>query len=416
MTASFDRVTDSIDVCPLDSFPKARAADRPLDPDPRYAALHETGSLPKVSCPAGIDAYLITDYEQIRATLGNPHLSSRASSSFHAQPGHDFAAPINTGNIIQLDGEAHLRIRKLLISEFTVKRMQALTPYVQRIIDERIDAMLAKAPGPVDLVSEFALPIPSLVICELLGVPYEERDQFQDHSAAVVDTDVPVADKDHPIAALVGYMTGLVTRKLADPTEDDLLGRLILRAAETGAGLTTHELVDLGLILLLAGHETTANMIGLATVALLEHPDQLDRLRGDPSLAEPAVEEMLRYLTIVQFGLLRYATEDIDVAGQTVKAGEWLIGALSAGNRDPRVYPDPDAVDVGRKAANHLAFGFGVHQCLGQQLARVELRAVFRTLYRRIPTLRLAVPADELPFKHSAIVYGLKSLPITWDS
>ena len=409
-------MTDTIDVFPLDDFPKTRAADRPLDPDPRYTALHASDALPKVSCPAGIDAYLVTDYEQIRGLLGNPHLSSHGASSMHSQVGYDLSAPITTGNIIQLDGDAHARIRKLLISEFTVRRMRALQPYLQRIINEHIDAMLAKAPGLVDLVGEFALPIPSLVICEMLGVPYADRALFQEHGSVLVDFDIPVPEKDKSVQVLTGYLAELTRRKLAAPTEDDLLGRLILRAHDTGADLTPDELAEIGLILLIAGHETTANMIGLGTLTLLRNPAQFARLRADPSLAESAVEELLRYLTVVQFGLLRLATEDIEVAGHTVKAGEWVIGALGAGNRDERVYPDPDTLDIGREARTHLAFGFGVHQCIGQQLARVELREVLGTLYRRIPTMRLATPIEELPFKSGSVVYGLKSLPITWDS
>jgi cytochrome P450 len=408
-TASLERVTDTIDV-----FPRTRAAGCPLDPDPRYADLHARQSLPKVSCPAGIEAYLVTGYDQIRAALGNPNLSSQGASSMHAQVGYDLTAPVSTGNIIQLDGTAHARIRKLLISEFTVRRMRALQPYIQQIINEHIDAMLAKAPGPVDLVSEFAMPIPSLVICEMLGVPYADRDLFQRHGATLTDFDLPVPEKDGAVQELTGYLADLTGRKLADPSEDDLLGRLILRARETGADLTPAELTELGLILLIAGHETTANMISLGTLTLLTHPDQFARLLADPSLAESAVEELLRYLTVVQFGLLRLATDDIEVAGQRIRAGEWLIGAIAAGNRDERVYPDPDTLDLGREARTHLAFGFGVHQCIGQQLARVELREVLGTLYQRMPGMRLAVPLADVPFRSGAIVYGAKSLPITW--
>ncbi|HEX4225468.1 MAG TPA: cytochrome P450 [Pseudonocardiaceae bacterium] len=407
-------MTDTIDVFPTVPFPKARAADRPLDPDPNYAALRARDALPKVSCPAGIDAYLVTDYDQIRTALGNPHLGSRGASSMHAQAGYDLAAPITTGNIIQLDGEAHSRIRKLLISEFTVRRMRALRPYLDRIINEHIDAMLAKAPGPVDLVAEFALPIPSLVICEMLGVPYADRDQFQQASMIMTDADVAGPVKQTAFDGLLRYLAELTEPRLQAPTEKDLIGRLILRARETGVDLTRDELVELGLILLVAGHETTANMIGLGTLTLLRNPDQFARLIRDPGLTESAVEELLRYLTVIHFGLLRYATEDVEVGGQTVKAGEWLIGALSVGNRDEHVYPDPDTLDIGREARTHLAFGFGVHQCIGQQLARVELREVLGTLYRRIPTMRLAVPFEELPFKHSSIIYGLRALPITW--
>jgi cytochrome P450 len=174
-------------------------------------------------------------------------------------------------------------------------------------------------------------------------------------------------------------------------------------------------LVTLGLSLLIAGHETTANMIGLSTLAFLRNPEQLAILRADPALAESAVEEMLRYLTIVQWGLLRYATEDIEYGAETIKAGEWLVAALASGNRDESVFPDAADIDVRRNPTAHLAFGFGAHQCIGQQLARVELQEVYTRLYRRIPTLRLAVPFEEIKFKDNALAYGVRSLPVTWE-
>jgi len=268
--------------------------------------------------------------------------------------------------------------------------------------------------GPVDLVQAFALPIPSLVICEMLGVPYAERAEFQQRSAVLVSVDLPDEVVMRASDELSEYMAGLVIAKQAD-REDDLLSRMITRAEEQGRPLSVEEAVSMGITLLIAGHETTANMIGLSTLALLRAPDQLDALRNDPEVAPTAVEELLRYLTVIQFGLFRYALEDIPLGDETIKAGEYLVAAISSGNRDERVFPDPDQLDLSRKASAHLAFGFGPHQCLGQQLARVELYEVYTRLYSRIPSLRLAVPFEDVEFKDNTLVYGVRALPVTWD-
>ncbi|HEX3782858.1 MAG TPA: cytochrome P450 [Pseudonocardiaceae bacterium] len=407
-------LTNSANAPATDVFPNTRPAGCPFDPDPKYAEFHAKESLTKVSTPAGMDAYVVTDYEEMRTVLGDARVSSRAASSMHAQPDYDPTGPVNTGQVLQLDGAAHTRLRRMLIPEFTVKRMQALGPFIERIITEHIDAMLAKG-GPVDLQHDFALPIPSLVICEMLGVPYADRAQFQAQSAALLKTDLPPLEYRAAADEFFQYMGGLVARKQAEHS-DDLIGRLVRRAEDSGQPLTLQELTMLSLTLLIAGHETTANMIGLSALALLRNPEQLDALRADPSLAESSVEEMLRYLTIVHFGLARYATEDIPLGEETIKAGEWLIAAIGAGNRDESVFPNADEIDLRREAATHLAFGFGAHQCLGQQLARVELREVFSRLFQRIPTMRLAVPFEEIVFKDSALVYGVKALPVTWDA
>jgi cytochrome P450 len=407
-------LTDTANAPATKVFPNTRTAGCPFDPDPEYAELHARESLTKVACPAGIDAYVVTGYDEVRTLLGDARISSRAASSMHAQVGYDVTSPVSAGQVLQLDGDAHTRIRRMLIPEFTVKRMQALRPFIEKIIDEHIDAMLAKG-GPVDLQKEFALPIPSLVICEMLGVPYADREQFQSQSAVLLRTDLPHDEHQAAADAFMRYMTELSAAKQASPT-DDLIGRLVRRAEESGQPLSLQELMILSLTLLVAGHETTANMIGLSTLALLRSPAQLDELRADPALAESAVEEMLRYLSIVHLGLTRYATEDIQIGAETVKAGEWLIAALGAGNRDEAVFPDAGQIDLHRQASTHLAFGFGAHQCLGQQLARVELREVYTRLYQRIPTLRLAVPFEEIVFKDKALVYGVESLPVTWDA
>jgi cytochrome P450 len=397
----------------MTEFPAARPSGCPFDPATGYTALRETPGLTKVSTPAGVDAWVFSRYDDVRSVLTDTRLSSRSAPSAHVVPGADLEREVESGSILQNDGERHAYLRRLLTSEFTVKRVQALKPRIQELIEEHLDAMLA-SPGPVDLVKAFALPIPSLVICELLGVPYADRAEFQERSAVLVSVDRPEDEVMRVSEELQQYMAGLVMAKL-DKREEDLLSRLITRAEEQGSPLSVPELVSIGITLLIAGHETTANMIALSTLVLLRNPDQLDALRENPGLAPSAAEEMLRYLTVVQFGLFRHVMEDIPIGDETIKAGEYLIAAISSGNRDEMAFPDPDRIDLSRKASAHLAFGFGPHQCLGQQLARVELQEVYTRLYRRIPTLRLAVPFEEIKFKDNTLVYGVTALPVTWD-
>ncbi|MGI5499217.1 cytochrome P450 [Lentzea sp. CA-135723] len=394
-------------------FPTTRDPRCPFDPPAEYAELREQQGTAAVSCPVGVDARVVSRYADVREMLAHPQLSSHAAPSTHVVADGQLDRPVAPGSLLNMDGPGHARLRRLLTPEFTVKRIQAMRPYVQRLVDEHLDALLARS-GPVDLVADFALPIPSLVICELLGVDYADRDHFQEQTAVLVGTN---SDPEALLQAnqqVVGFMTQLVLAKVQAPT-DDLLGRLIVRARESGQELSVEELVTLGITLLIAGHETTANMIGLSTLALLRQPDQLAALRADPGLAGTAVDEMLRYLSIVQFGVLRQATGDLTIGEETIKAGEWLVAALSAGNRDESVFPDAGRIDLRREATAHLAFGYGAHQCLGQQLARVELQEVFARLHQRIPTLRLAVPFEDVEFKNDALVYGVRELPVTWD-
>jgi cytochrome P450 len=301
----------------------------------------------------------------------------------------------------------------MVTARFTIKRVEALRPAIQRIVDGLIDEMLA-GPKPVDLVQAFALPVPSLVICELLGVPYADHDFFQANSRVIVNRDSSPEAARAANGTLHGYLELLVEEKLADPG-DDLLSRLAIEHVKTGE-LTPQEAANMGVLLLIAGHETTANMIALGTLALLEHPDQLAALRDadDPKLVAGAVEELLRYLTIVHFGLRRVALADIEISDQVIRAGDGVIMATVAGNRDEHAFAAPDRLDLHRDARRHVAFGFGVHQCLGQPLARVELQVVYGTLYRRIPGLRRAVDLEQIPFKNDGLVYGVYELPVMW--
>jgi hypothetical protein len=301
----------------------------------------------------------------------------------------------------------------MVTAPFAIKRIEALRPAIQRIVDGLIDDMLA-GPKPVDLVEAFALPVPSLVICEMLGVPYADHDFFQHNSKIIVSRESSPGAVREARGNLVDYLDELITEKLAHPAED-LLSELAAQQVATGE-LTRRDLSVLGMFLLAAGHETTANMIALGTLALLEHPEQLAHLRqtDDPKLVAGAVEELLRYLNILHMGRRRVALADIEIGDQLIKAGDGMIMALDVGNRQDNVFADPDQLDIRRDARRHLAFGFGVHHCLGRPLARVELQVVYDTLYRRIPRLRLAVDLADVPFKHDGLVYGVYELPVTW--
>jgi cytochrome P450 len=391
-------------------FPMARAAGCPFDPPPALQAQQDEGRLVKVRLWDGSTPWLATRYEDQRALLLDPRISADISS-----PGYPLQAPSNGKNnisFILMDDPEHARLRRMVTAPFAVKRVEALRPGVQKIVDDLIDDMLAVG-GPVDLVQAFALPVPSLVICRLLGVPYEDHDFFQENSKTLITRDAAMEDRMAAHGRLLGYLDELMGEKLARPG-DDLLSGLVERV---GSGdLSRQDVAQIGVLLLLAGHETTANMIALGTLALLEHPDQFALLRDtdDPRLVASAVEELLRYLSIVHGGRRRAVLEDIEIAGQVLRAGEGVIMPNDIANRDPEAFADPDRLDITRDARRHVAFGFGVHQCLGQPLARMELQVVYSTLYRRIPTLRLAAELDALPFKHDGSVYGVYELPVTW--
>lgn len=391
-------------------FPMARAEGCPFDPPPGLRALQEEGPLARVGLWDGSTPWLVTRHAEQRALLGDPRLSADFT-----RPGYPLQAPRvgrSTVSFIMMDDPEHARLRRMVTAWFTVRRVEAMRPAVQKIVDDLLDDMLA-GPKPVDLVEAFALPVPSLVICELLGVPYADHDFFQAQSKTLIRRGLPPEERAAAGARLSEYLDRLVGDKRAEPG-DDLLSQLAGRV-EAGE-LSQAEAAQMGVLLLIAGHETTANMIALGTLALLRNPGQLALLRdgGDPALVAGAVEELLRYLTITHSGRRRVALADIEIAGQVIRAGEGVILPNDVANRDPAVFPGPDELDLRRDARRHVAFGFGVHQCLGQNLARMELQVAYGTLYRRVPTLRLATDLERIPFKHDGQVYGVYELPVTW--
>ncbi|MBL0886542.1 cytochrome P450 [Myceligenerans indicum] len=394
------------------SYPMPRAARCPFDPSPDLMAEQAASPLTRVTLWDGSTPWLVTRYAEQKALLGDPRVSSDVD-----RPGFPLSAPRDPGSrggvgFILMDDPEHARLRRMVTAPFATKKVAALRPAIQRIVDDLIDEMLA-GPKPVDLVQAFALPVPSLVICELLGVPYTDHEFFQQNSNVLVSLTPTPKERGEAVRRLTDYLHDLIGTKLHRPADDLLTGLAErVRAGE----ITQLEAAQIGVLLLVAGHETTANMIALGTLALLEHPEQLARLRdtGDETLAASAVEELLRYLNITHGGRRRVATEDIEVGDVTIRAGEGIVLPNEIANRDETMFPDAATLDLSRDARRHVAFGFGVHQCLGQGLARVELKVVYSTLYRRIPSLRLATDLDSLSFKTEGVVYGVHELPVTW--
>ncbi|RLK58317.1 cytochrome P450 [Actinokineospora cianjurensis] len=396
-----------------------RPAGCPFSPATKLTALSATGPVHRVVGDDGEDIWVVTGHAQARALLSDPRFSSDLTRSTVAmnrlpeQIREQFLSPRNrAGNFLGMDAPQHTRYRKLLTGQFTVRRMRQLEPRITQIVTEHLDALIAAGPS-ADLVPAFALPLPSLVISELLGVDYADRGTFQQRTAKLLNLDTPLDEVVEQAEALREFMRALVAAKRATPT-DDLLSGLV--HADQDTPLTDDELVGMANLLLIAGHETTANMLALGTFALLEHPDQLAVLRDDPALVGTAVEELLRYLTILHLGIRRTPLVDVELAGHHIRAGDNVVISAQMANLDEEHYEHPDTLDLTRPRGPHLAFGHGIHQCLGQQLARVEMTVGFTELLRRLPGLRLAVPADEVPLRDNMAIYGVHALPVTWDA
>lgn len=392
-------------------FPQDRTC--PYHPPTTYTPLREQGPLARVRLYDGREVWAVTGHAEARALLTDQRLSSDRFNPDFPSTTPRFEALRQSRRtraaLLGVDDPEHNVQRRMLIPSFGLKRIAALRPRIQEIVDRLLDDMVA-AGQPAELVSAFALPVPSIVICELLGVPYEDHEFFEDASRRLLRGPA-AADSERARDDLEAYFEELIARKERQPG-DGLLDELITGRLQTG-DLSREELSAMAMILLVAGHETTANMISLGTFTLLQHPEQLAALRADASLMPTAVEELLRYLSIAD-GMLRVATADIEIGGVTVKAGDGVILSTSLVNRDAGTYPAPDALDWERSARHHIAFGFGIHQCLGQNLARAELEIALHTLLTRFPDLRLAVPAEDIPFKPGDTLQGMVELPVAW--
>jgi cytochrome P450 len=403
------------DTLTIPDYPMERAAGCPFAPPPEVLELGTTKPVARVRIWDGSTPWLITGYDEARALFSDSRVSvdDRRSGFPHWNEGMLATVHKRPRSVFTSDGEEHTRFRRMLSKPFTFKRVEGLRPAIQKITDDHIDRILA-GPQPADIVTGLALPVPSLVISELLGVPYDDAEFFQRHANVGLARFATAEDNVKGAMGLAKYLANLVRAKMENPAEDavsDLAERV--KAGE----IDVREAAQLGTGLLIAGHETTANMIGLGVLALLEHPDQLAVIRDatDAGVIANAVEELLRYLSIIQNGQRRVAAEDIEIAGEVIRAGEGIIIDLAPANWDPKAFNEPDHLYLHRnKAGQNVAFGYGRHQCVGQQLARAELQIVFSTLFRRIPTLRLAVPIEHVPFKHDRLAYGVYELPVTW--
>ncbi|ABW12872.1 cytochrome P450 [Parafrankia sp. EAN1pec] len=392
------------------AFPMDRGC--PYHPPAGYAQLQQDGPITRATLFDGREVWVVTGYEEARRLLVDPRLSSdRSRPDFPVLVPRMAAAKLVA--LVGMDPPEHDIQRRMLIGSFTVRRANALRPDIERIVGGRVDALLAHEPGEVvDLVPEFALPIPSTVICELLGVPYGDHEFFEEQTRRMVIATSTAAEAAAASRALVDYFDELIARKRERPGEG-LLDELIAERLVTGQ-IGQDDLASMAMFLLVAGHETTANMLGLSVLALLEHPDQRARLIEDPAgRAAGATEELLRFLSVAD-EIQRIAAADIEVAGVVIRAGDGVYLPTAAANRTAATFPDPDALDIGRVPRGHLAFGYGIHQCIGQNLARVELEIGLRELFGRIPTLRLAEPVEALGAKPGGSVQGVYRLPVVW--
>ena len=393
----------------LPVIPAPRAAECPLHPSAEFARWRDEPGLRRVIYH-GRPAWVVSRYQDIRAALIDPRLSAQTIPEALLPTGTDDDTPVM---FARTDDPEHHRLRRMMTGVFTFRRTDAMRSQIQDMVDEYLDAMIMTGP-PADLVRDFALPVPSLVIALLLGVPPEDLEFFQHNTTVGMDMRSSDEQKAQAFGAMYTYIQELVLRKEHDPG-DDLISRLVTDYVVTGQ-LNRATTAVTAVIMMQAGHETTANMIALGTVALLEHPEVFQRLgrTDDQAAVANVVEELMRYLTIVHSEVDRVATEDFTLGGQLIRAGDMVVMNLPAGNWDDEFVEDPETFDVERNNRGHLGFGYGVHQCIGQNLARVEMQVAFSSLARRLPGLRLAVPPDELKFKGEANIYGMKELLVTW--
>ncbi|MFD9428527.1 MULTISPECIES: cytochrome P450 [unclassified Streptomyces] len=380
-----------------------------LDVDPKLAEICGEQPVLRVSLPFGGDAWLVTRHADVKVVLADPRFSRAAAVGDHVP--RTVAVGLPSTSMLSMDPPEHSRLRRRVANAFTVRRIEALRPRAQQIVDGLVDTMIAAGPS-ADLTRTLTWPLPITVICELLGVPVADRDRFNDWVDGLLMLSDPAQSaqaRDH----LNEYLAGLIAIRRADPT-DDLLGELVTVREEKDL-LAEEDLVSLGVSLLSAGQEATANQLGNFVYTLLTNPHLWQDLVADPGLIPDAVEELSRIIPIsATAGFTRIATEDVELSGQIVRAGDAVVAELGLANRDPEVFDHPEEIDFHRGAVPHLTFGHGVHHCLGAQLARMELRIVLETLIRRLPGLRLAVPVDQMSWRTERLIRGVAALPVTW--
>ncbi|MGY1663828.1 cytochrome P450 [Geodermatophilus sp. SYSU D00705] len=386
------------------------------DPYALYARLRAERPVARARTPVGLPVWLVTRYDDVRQALTDPRLAKDAGGFARvlgAQPVPPERRAVFTEELtrhmLSSDPPDHTRLRKLVSRAFTVRAIAAMRPRIEEVAAGLADRMAA-GPPVVDLLDAFAFPLPMAVICDLLGVPGAERTSFRTWSNTLLSSDGAAADRSAAAAAMARYLGALVAEKRARPADDMLSA--IVAASEDADRLSPEETVAMAFLLLVAGHETTVNLIGNGVLALFRSPDRLAELRADPDLTPRAVEEFLRYDGPVDLATFRHTTEPVDIAGTTIPAGEVVLLALASADRDPARFPRPDELDPHRETGGHLAFGFGLHHCLGAPLARLEGEIAFRTLLARFPDLAPACDPTELTWRASILMRGVTRLPV----
>ncbi|GAA1007115.1 cytochrome P450 [Acrocarpospora pleiomorpha] len=393
----------------LMNFPLRR--EDPLDPPSEYARLRENEPVSKVRLPDGSTCWIVTRFDDARTVLTDKRFSadSRKPGFPILMPHRHLMQKVRMMN--RLDLPEHTAYRRLFVKPFTSRSIENMRPDIQRHVDALLDELVEQAP-PLDLVTNFSLPVPARVICDMLGVPYDDQGFLQKFSQVLTNRTTQVDEVKGALDALFDYVDKRLLEEERSPG-DGLLGKLVVNNAETKA-LTHDELVATVVVLLVDGYETTSNMITLGVLMLFKYPDQMAELQANTKLIPSAVAEMLRYLSISDIGVARVADEDVELGGALIRAGEGVMTLIAAANHDDSAYPEATKFDVTRNPRNHLTFGHGIHQCLGQHLVTIELEVAFGTLIDRLPSLRPAVPFDEIAFKHDAGLYGVWDLPVTW--
>ncbi len=375
-----------------------------LDPIAELGHRRREEPVSRLPVPLGINAWLVTGYEEVRAVLSSVDGFSNDFSRLSGSTG--LAQQHYPGGLGFTDPPVHTRLRRLLTPEFTMRRLSRLAPRIDAIVSEQLDHM-AQSSGPVDLWQAFALPIPSLTICEFLGVPYADRAEFQERSTARFDMAAGAQTSMDAMSESVSYLLDLVRRQRESPGEG-LLGALI---RDNGDEIDDLELAGLADGVLTGGLETSASMLALGALVLMDRPDVAEAVRAGQG-DEGFVEELLRYLTVVQVAFPRFAVRETRIGDVTIAAGDVVVCSLNAANRDESLGSDMDTFDIARPGKSHMAFGHGIHRCVGAELARMELRAAYPALVRRFPAMRLAVDPSELSYRDTSIVYGLDALPV----
>jgi cytochrome P450 len=400
----------------LPAFPMART--NPFDPPPEYGELREKGPSALAVMPSGEKIWLILSHAHARQILTDSRVTAcRSDPGFPVvlgMPNRELMYEMSKKlpALLGMDPPEHSEHRRIAIPEFTVKRVNAMRSRITDIVNQCVDDLLA-APRPADFVQAISVPVPTLVICDLLGVPYADRSEFSKHTGTLVKRNSNEDEKRTAVTSLMSYLEELVVQNEQEPG-DHVIGRMIARYQATGHYSRKH-MVGMAVLLLNGGQETTANMISLGIVTLLAHPEYLAQIKQDPTLTPRAVEELLRYFSVATENTgYRAATADIEIGNVVIRKGDGILVVGSAANRDSEAFSEPDKFDIHRDCRHHLAFGYGAHQCLGQHLTRLEMEVAFNTVFTRIPEIHMAIPEEQIKFKYDASPYGVYELPVTW--